>query len=75
MSVVISEERVERPQGQPGAVIGGVAVAAVAFVAFIVRIRMRRTDVVELDLSAIPASLRRDVGLPPVEPVKDWPRF
>ena len=75
MSVVISEERVERPKGQPGAVLGGVAILGVAFVAFLVRVRTRRVDVLELDASAIPAALRRDVGLPPSEPVKDWQRF
>lgn len=74
MSVVISEEPAE-PQGQSGTVIGGVAVVAVAFVALIVRLRTRRTDVLELDVSALSAHLRRDVGLPPAEPVKDWHRF
>jgi len=75
MSVVISEERVDRPKGQPDAIIGGVAVIGIALVALLVRIRARRADVLELDASAIPANLRRDVGLPPPEPVKDWQRF
>lgn len=75
MSIVIPEERAERPQGQPGAIIGGVAVAAVGIVAFLVRIRTRRTDVIPLDVNSVPAALRRDVGLPPAEPVRDWHRF
>ncbi|MGV8838717.1 MAG: hypothetical protein ACWA6X_00280 [Bauldia sp.] len=75
MSVAIQEERAERPQGRPGAVMGVAAVAAVGVVAFLVRLRTRRTDVVDLDVSSVPASLRRDVGLPPAEPVRDWHRF
>ncbi|MCW5715068.1 MAG: hypothetical protein KIT43_11200 [Bauldia sp.] len=75
MSVVLSEERAERPKGQPGTVIGGVTVVSVALVAFLVRIRARRIDVLEFDISAVPTSLRKDVGLPPAEPVRDWHRF